>query len=154
MDASRAWMDDPNLAMLTCVIPGLWAGMGPGCLIYLAALKTIPEEQFEAAEIEGAGFFQKTFHIVYPMLRPLIFINFVGAVAAAFHGSGNILIMTGGGPNGLTEVLGLKIFFEAFVRLRFGPSAAMAWVLGSMLVGLTVMQVKRLSQMEFKAPQL
>ena len=153
MDANRAWMDDPNLAMLTCIIPSLWAGMGPGCLIYLAALKTIPDEQFEAAEIEGAGFLQKTFHIVYPTLRPLVFINFVGAVAAAFHGSGNILIMTGGGPNGLTEVLGLKIFFEAFVRLRFGPSAAMAWVLGSMLVGLTVIQVKRLSRMEFKAPQ-
>lgn len=148
--ARRAWTDDPYLAMLACVIPGIWAGAGPGCLIYLAALKTIPEEQFEAAEIDGAGFLKKTRHIIYPGLRALIFINFVGAVAAAFHGATNILIMTGGGPNGVTEVISLKIFFEAFARLRFGPATAMAWILGSLLIGFTVIQLKRLSQMEFK----
>ena len=150
-EAQRAWTQDPYLAMLSCVIPGIWAGAGPGCLIYLAALKTIPEEQFEAAEIDGAGFFQKTWNVVYPALKALIFINFVGTVAAAFHGASNILIMTGGGPNGLTEVMSLKIFFEAFTRLRFGPATAMAWILGSMLVGLTVIQLQRLSKMEFKS---
>ena len=148
--ARRAWTEDPYLAMLSCIIPGIWAGAGPGCLIYLAALKTIPEEQFEASEIDGAGFLQKTSKIVYPGLRALIFINFIGAVAASFHGATNILIMTGGGPNGITEVISLKIFFEAFARLRFGPATAMAWVLGSMLIGFTVIQLKRLSQMEFK----
>lgn len=148
--ARRAWTDDPYLAMLSCVIPGIWAGAGPACLIYLAALKTIPEEQFEAAEIDGAGFLKKTRHIIYPGLRALIFINFVGAVAAAFHGATNILIMTGGGPNGVTEVISLKIFYEAFARLRFGPATAMAWILGSLLIGFTVIQLKRLSQMEFK----
>lgn len=149
-EARRAWTDDPYLAMLSCVLPGIWAGAGPGCLIYLAALKTIPEEQFEAAEIDGASFLQKTRQIVLPGLRALIFINFVGAVAAAFHGATNILIMTGGGPNGITEVASLKIFYEAFARLRFGPATAMAWIIGSMLVGFTVIQLKRLSQMEFK----
>lgn len=149
-EARRAWTEDPYKAMLSCIIPGIWAGAGPGCLIYLAALKTIPEEQFEAAEIDGASFLQKTLKIVYPGLRALIFINFVGAVAASFHGATNILIMTGGGPNGITEVASLKIFFEAFARLRFGPATAMAWILGSMLIGFTVIQLKRLSQMEFK----
>jgi len=148
--ARRAWTDDPAFAMLSCVIPGIWAAAGPGCLIYLAALKTIPEEQFEASEIDGAGFVQKTLKIVYPGLRPLIFINFIGAVAAAFHGATNILIMTGGGPDGITEVASLKIFYEAFTRLRFGPATAMAWIIGSMLVGVTVLQLKQLSQMEFK----
>lgn len=150
-EARRAWTEDPYLAMLSCVLPGIWAGAGPGCLIYLAALKTIPEEQFEAAEIDGASFLQKTSGIVYPGLRALIFINFVGAVGAAFHGATNILIMTGGGPNGITEVISLKIFYESFARLRFGPATAMAWILGSILIGFTVLQLKRLSQMEFKA---
>ena len=150
-EARRAWTEDPALAMLSCVIPGIWATAGPGCLIYLAALKTIPQEQFEASEIDGAGFLQKTVHIVFPGLRSLIFINFIGAVAAAFHGATNILIMTGGGPNGVTEVASLKIFYEAFTRLRFGPATAMAWIIGSMLVGLTILQLKRLSQMEFKS---
>lgn len=149
-EGRRAWTEDPYLAMVSCVIPGLWAGTGPGCLIYLAALKTLPEEQFEAAEIDGAGFWQKTVRIVYPGLRALIGINFVGAVAAAFHGATNILVMTGGGPNGLTEVTSLLIFFEGFTRLRFGTATAMAWILGSMLIGFTVLQLKRLSDMEFK----
>jgi len=147
----RAWTDDPHLAMLACVIPGVWAGAGPGCLIYLAALKGVPEEQFEAAEIDGASLWAKTRHIVFPALKSLIVINFVGAVAAAFHGATNILIMTGGGPNGATEVSSLLIFLEAFSRLRFGPATAMAWIIGSLLLGFTVFQLKRLSQMEFKA---
>lgn len=149
-EARRSWPEDPNLAMLSCVIPGIWAGAGPGCLIYLAALKTIPEEQFEASEIDGAGFWQKTLKIVFPGLKALIAINFVGAVAAAFHGATNILIMTGGGPNGMTEVASLLIFYEAFARLRFGPATAMAWILGSILIGFTVLQLKKLSEMEFK----
>ncbi len=147
----RKWSDDPFLAMLSCVIPAVWAGAGPGCLIYLAALKTIPEEQFEAAEIDGAGFWKKTRHIVFPGLKPLIIINFVGAVSAAFQSSQNVLIMTGGGPNGATEVAALRIFYEAFMFLNFGPATAMAWILGAMLIGLTVIQLKRLSQMEFRS---
>lgn len=149
-EARRAWTDEPALAMLSCVLPGIWAGVGPGCLIYLAALKTIPVEQFEAAEIDGAGFLAKTRIIVFPGLKGLILINFTGAVAASFHGATNILIMTGGGPNGATEVTSLLLFFEAFTRLRFGHATAMAWIIGSMLIGFTVLQLQRLSSMEFK----
>ena len=149
-EARRAWNDDPYLAMLSCILPGIWAGVGPGCLIYLAALKTIPVEQFEAAEIDGASFLQRTRLIVYPGLKALILINFTGAVAASFHGATNILIMTGGGPNGATEVTSLLIFFEAFTRLRLGHATAMAWILGSLLVGITVLQLQKLSQLEFK----
>ena len=149
-EAPRAWTEDPHLAMLTCVIPGIWAGVGPGCLIYLAALKTIPVEQFEAAEIDGAGFLAKTRLIVYPGLKGLIIINLIGAIAASFHGATNILIMTGGGPNGATEVSSLLLFFEAFTRLRLGHATAMAWIIGSMLLGITVLQLQRLSSMEFK----
>ena len=146
----RAWTEDPALAMLSCVIPGIWAAAGPGCLIYLAALKTIPHEQFEAAEIDGAGFWQKTVSVVFPGLQALIVINFVGAVAAAFHGATNILIMTGGGPNGATEVTALLIFYEAFTRLRFGYATAMAWIIASMLIGFTILQLRRLSHLEFR----
>ena len=149
-EARRAWNDDPHLAMLSCILPGIWAGVGPGCLIYLAALKTIPVEQFEAAEIDGASFLQRTRLIVYPGLKALIIINFTGAVAASFHGATNILLMTGGGPNGATEVTSILIFFEAFTRLRLGHATAMAWILGSLLIGITVIQLQRLSRMEFK----
>ncbi|MBE2204234.1 MAG: extracellular solute-binding protein [Chthoniobacterales bacterium] len=150
LQPQRAWNEDPLLAMLSCVIPAIWAGAGPGCLIYLAALKTIPEEQFEAAEIDGAGFWRKSAMIVFPGLKPLIIINFVGAVTGAFQSSQNVLIMTGGGPNGATEVAALRIFYEAFMFLHFGPATAMAWILGAMLIGFTLIQLRRLSRMEFR----
>ena len=65
--------------------------------------------------------------------------------------------MTGGGPygeqGGATEVIGLKLFYITFGNLQFGVGAAMAWVVGSMLIGFTVLQLKRLSRMEFKTAE-
>jgi len=143
------WLSDPETAMLACVIPMIWAGMGPGCLIYLAALKGIADEYYEAAEMDGAGFIDKILFVVVPMLKPLIIINFVGAFIGSWYGSeGNILVMTGGAAN--TEVAGLHIWFKAFTFLQFGPATAMAWMLGFLLIGFTVHQLRILARVEFK----
>jgi multiple sugar transport system permease protein len=154
-DFTREWLASPQFALFFCLLPTIWAGMGPGCLIYLAALKTIPDDLYEAADIDGAGILRKVSHVTFPSMRALIVINFVGAVIGAMKsGSQFILAMTGGGPYtpfGQTEVIGLHIFWEAFGFLRFGVATAMAWVLGSILIGFTVLQLQRLSRMEFKA---
>jgi multiple sugar transport system permease protein len=150
------WLAEPSTALVACILPGIWAGVGPGCLIYLAALKGIPDELYEAADLDGAGFWQKIRNVVVPNLKALLIINFVGAFAGAFHSQANILVMTGGGPYtpyGATEVTSLLIYFNAFLYLRFGVATAMAWTLASMLVGFTVMQLKRLSRMEFKTTE-
>jgi multiple sugar transport system permease protein len=144
------WLRDPDVAMLACVIPLVWAGIGPGCLIYLAALKGIPDEYYEAAEIDGAGFIDKIIFVVFPNIKTLVIINFVGAfIATWYNATGNILVMTGGAAN--TEVAGLRIWYEAFTYLRFGPATAMAWMLGFLLIGFTVHQLRLLSRVEFKA---
>lgn len=144
------WLADPDTAMLSCVIPMVWAGMGPGCLIYLAALKGIPDDYYEAADVDGATFIDKILFVVFPMLKPLILINFVGAFIGSFYAAtGNILVMTGGAAN--TEVAGLHIWYKAFTFLQFGPATAAAWMLGVILVGFTVQQLKMLSRVEFKA---
>jgi ABC-type sugar transport system permease subunit/ABC-type glycerol-3-phosphate transport system substrate-binding protein len=147
------WLDVPQMAMIGVLLPVIWAGMGPGCLIYLAALKTIPEEFYEAADIDGAGIIRKVRHITLPGLKMLIMINAVGAFIGAFMTSEMILAMTGGGPYtpyGATEVVGLQLFYTAFMYLKFGVANAMAWVLGFMLIGLTLMQLRNLSRVEFK----
>ncbi|MBN1555996.1 MAG: extracellular solute-binding protein [Phycisphaerae bacterium] len=150
----RNWLEDPNLAMICILLPVIWAGMGPGCLIYLAALKTIPEEIYEAADLDGAGVWTKTFHVALPNIKMLIMINFIGAMVATFKGGGQFaLAMTGGGPytpEGQTEFIGLHIYYQAFASLRFGAATAMAWVLASFLIGFTVLQLQRLSKMEFR----
>ena len=145
----QGWLTQPRWAMLSVVLPIVWAGMGPGCLIYLAALKTIPEELYEAAEIDGANIWQKLWNVTIPTIKPLIIITFVGAFIAAFKASDFILAMTGGGPADATTVLELQIFYDAFLYLRFGPATAMAWLLGFILLGFTVYQMKRLSRMQF-----
>jgi len=152
---NTVWLDSPQFALFFCLLPTVWAGMGPGCLIYLAALKTVPEEIYEAADVDGASILAKVFNIAIPSIRSLIAINFIGVMVGVIHsGGGYILAMTGGGPytpNGQTEVIGLHIFWQAFSYLRFGAATAMAWILGAMLIGFTVLRLQRLSRMEFRA---
>ena len=143
------WLDDSRTALFSCVLPMLWAGMGPGCLIYLAALKGIPDDLYEAADMDGASFTDKILFVVIPTLRPLLVINFVGVFIAAWQAEANILAMTAGGAG--TEVAGLHIFYKAFIFLRLGPATAAAWMLGCLLVGFTLYQLRILSRVEFRA---
>jgi multiple sugar transport system permease protein len=143
------WLSDPDTAMTACIIPMVWAGMGPGCLIYLAALKGIPDDYYEAADIDGATFIDKILFVVFPTLKALIIINFVGVfISSWYSATGMVLALTGGGAG--TEVAGLHIWKNAFTYLKMGPAAAMAWLLGFMLIGFTVHQLRILSRVEFK----
>jgi multiple sugar transport system permease protein len=145
------WIEDPGMAMLCVVIPGIWAASGPGCIIYLAALKTVPEELVEAASIDGAGILQKICYITLPRIKFLILIQLIGAIVSSFKGGTNVILaMTGGGPNGATRVLGLDIFERTFMELQYGIGAAMAWFLGGLVIVLTAYQLKRMSRAEFK----
>jgi len=148
MDEPYRWLLDSRTAMLCCVLPMIWAGMGPGCLIYLAALKGVAPDFYEAADIDGATFVDKILFIVIPILRPLLVIQFVGIFIGAWKSSAFILAMTGGASK--TTVAGLHIFYKAYMYQKFGPAAAMAWVLGFMLIGFTVHQLRILSKLEFK----
>lgn len=147
----QLWLNDARLAMLCIIIPGIWAGAGPGSIIYLAALKSIPEEMYEAADVDGAGIWTKIRHIVFPSLKPLIIINFVGAFIGAFKAMENVFVMTGGGPNYATHVMGLDIWHNAFLYLKFGFATAEAWIMGSMLIGFTMYQLRILKDLRFSA---
>ncbi|MBI3944794.1 MAG: extracellular solute-binding protein [Armatimonadetes bacterium] len=147
------WLGDPKWAMVMIIIPLVWAGMGPGCLIYLAALKSIPEEMYEAADLDGAGIWSKIRQITVPQLKPLIIINFVGAFIAAAQAFDAVFVMTGGGPVNATRVVGLEIFYTAYIYQKFGYAVAMAWIVGALLVGFTVLQLRILSRVQFKTAE-
>ncbi|MGE9294175.1 MAG: extracellular solute-binding protein, partial [Puniceicoccales bacterium] len=148
----QRWLQDPRMAMLCLVIPTVWATSGPGCLIYLAGLKSIPDELYEAAAIDGAGFWHKVFYITLPRMKFLIVINLIAAMVAAFKGGADqILVMTGGGPNGATNTLSLAIFYRTFMDLDYGAGTAMAWIMGGILIGFTAYQMRLLARSEFKA---
>jgi len=123
--------------------------MGPGCIIYLAAMRAIPLEMYEAAEIDGAGFWGKFFNVTVPFLKFLIVINFTGAFIGAFKAFDQIFLLTGGGPADATKVLGLEIWYNAYMYLRYGYATSMAWILGSLLIGFTLYQLRILSRVTF-----
>ncbi|MCX7847635.1 MAG: extracellular solute-binding protein [bacterium] len=144
------WLQDPTLAMPSVIIPGVWAGTGAGCLVYLAALKGIPEEHYEAADVDGAGTIAKLWNVVIPNIKALIIINFVGAFIGAFQAAQNIFIMTAGGPANKTMTIGLDIWYNSFLFLKFGYATAEAWILGALLIGFTLLQLQLLNKVEFK----
>ncbi|MCE9613789.1 MAG: extracellular solute-binding protein [Lentisphaerae bacterium] len=148
---AQKFLQDPKLAMFWVIVPGIWAGVGPGCLIYLAALKSVPEEQYEAADLDGAGIWAKACRVLFPNLSALMTINFVGAVVGAMHASQQIFVMTGGGPEDATMTVGLNVWFNAFLFLNYGLATSQAWVLAALLIGFTLYQLRMMNRMQFRA---
>ena len=146
-----SFLKDPNIALLCVVIPAAWAAAGPGSILYLAALKCIPTELYEASAVDGAKWYHKILYITLPTLFPLILINFIGAFLAAMQGMGNILVMTGGGPDRQTQVIGLEIFYNAYVYLKFGYAISLAWILGAVLLGATAIKMQIMKKVDFKS---
>jgi ABC-type sugar transport system permease subunit/ABC-type glycerol-3-phosphate transport system substrate-binding protein len=144
------WLGNPSTAMVATIIPTVWATMGISSLIYLAAMKGIPEELYEAADIAGAGIWAKLRYITIPQLMPLILITFVGTFIGTFQSMGNIFLLTFGGPGKETMVLSLAIWIEAYANLRFSVATSMAWVMGSGLIGFAYLQIRMLRKVEFR----
>lgn len=143
------WLGNPTLAMFAVVLPGIWAGAGPGSILYLAALKNISEERYEAADLDGASWWQKIRYITLPGLKPLILINLLGVFIAGFKAMENVFLLTQGGPVNSTRTMGLEIWQNAFMYLKLGYATAAAWVMGAILVGFTLIQIKSLLRMRF-----
>lgn len=148
------WLGNPSLAMFAVVLPGIWAGAGPGSILYLAALKNIPLERYEAADIDGATWWDKIRSITLPGLKPLILINLLGVFIAGFKTMENVFVLTGGGPLNSTRTIGLDIWENAFMYLKFGYATAAAWVMGSILIGFTILQLRTLTRMRFGTARL
>lgn len=144
------WLMNSHTVMACVILPGVWASAGLASLIYLAALKSVPEELYEAASIDGAGMRRKLWSITLPTIIPLIMINFVGAFIATFQTMGNIFLLTFGGPGKDTMVMGMAIWQEAYVNLRFSLATSYAWILGSILIGFTYLQLRILRRVDFR----
>lgn len=142
------WLRDPVWGIPCVVFVGIWGGMGSGMLIYLAALKSIPEELYEAAEIDGASWRDRLYHITLSYLRPLLIINLIGAVISAFQASGNILALAGNFP--ATYTFAVHLWFETFGLGNFGVGTALSWVMAAILMGFTLWQLRILRSVEFR----
>jgi multiple sugar transport system permease protein len=128
--STTSWISTPSTALYTLVILAVWQ-FGSPMLIFLAGLKQIPNEYYEAAATDGAGAVQKFFVITLPMITPLLFFNMILQMVGAFQAFTPAYIVSGGtgGPVDSTLFYTLYIYQQGFNNLRMGYASAMSWIL-------------------------
>jgi multiple sugar transport system permease protein len=122
------WLGNPSTAIWTLIVLAVWQ-FGSPMLIFLAGLKQIPQELYEAASIDGAGATSKFFNITLPMLSPVIFFNLVMQMISGFMVFTQAFIVTGGAPLDTTLFYALYLYRRAFETFEMGYASAMAWAL-------------------------
>ncbi|MFI6319284.1 carbohydrate ABC transporter permease [Nonomuraea sp. NPDC050556] len=133
------WLASQEWAIPALVLMSVW-GAGNTIVIYLAGLQGIPRSLYEAAEIDGAGWWRRFWSVTVPMMSPVIFFNVVTGFIAALQGYVLILVMTEGGPGNATMVLGLYIYRHAFVYFDMGYAAALSWAMFAIIIAVTAAQ--------------
>jgi multiple sugar transport system permease protein len=138
------WLSDPSWSKPSLVLMGLWASIGGTVIIFLAGLKDISRQLYEAAEIDGAGAVRRTFHITLPMLTPTIFYNLILGVIGALQTFTTVYVVSNGegGPLNSTMFYGLLLYQNAFRYFRMGYASAMAWLLFVFIFVLTLILFK------------
>jgi len=136
------WLNDPNWAMPAIIILSIWKGVGYNVIIYLAGLQNIPEQLYEAAEIDGANRWQLFRNVTWPLLTPTTFLILIMAVINAFQAFTEFNVMTQGGPLGATTTVVYYLYQQAFEQFNMGYGSALAIVLFLIILGLTLIQNK------------
>ena len=131
----------PSWALWALIYMSMW-GVGQMAIIYLAKLQDVPAELYEAAELDGAGWWQRTRHVTLPMISPVILFNIVMGIIGAFQVFTEPYIMTGGGPEDKTRFAAMFIYDQAFQYQRLGYASAVAWVLFIVIVALTMLALR------------
>ena len=135
------WLKSYHWAKPSLMLMGLWTAMGgANMIIFLAGLQRVPPELYEAAQIDGAGAWQRFRHITWPVLTPTTFFIFITSVIAGFQGDfDSVYVMTRGGPDGATTNVSYYIFNHSFQWFNMGYAATIAMVLFALVLALTVL---------------
>lgn len=130
------WLSTPGPALLVISLLRIWQ-FGSAMVIFLAALKNVPDELYEAASMEGAGKWRQFFSVTVPIITPVIFYNLVTQLCQAFQEFNGPYIITQGGPRGSTTLASLLIYNNAFKSYEMGMASSQAWLLFLIIMGFT-----------------
>lgn len=150
----QTWLMSDTWAMPCVVMIAVWSTMAPAILVYVAALKSIPQEVFEAAVMDGANYWRRTWSVSLGYIKPILIINFTGTVIGAFKASESVFILTGGGPDFATQTFALEIFVQAFIYLKLGYATALSWIMGAIILSFTILQLRALRDAQFQRIEL
>jgi len=138
------WFMDPKFAMLAIVLTSLWWGIGWHLIIFSAGIKNIPQELYEAAQIDGANRWACFWYITLPNLtQTLLFITVTGLIGS-FRVFGQVYVLTNGGPYDSTRTLVFYIYDNGFKYFKMGYAASISWILFIIILGITLLQFKYL----------
>lgn len=132
------WIATPETALNTLIVLAVWQ-FGASMVIFLAALKQIPEDYYEASKIDGAGKIRQFFSITLPLLTPMVFFNVVMSFINAFQSFTPAYIISNGtgAPVNSTLFYSLYLYIKAFGNFQMGYAAAMAWILLLLIAAFT-----------------
>lgn len=131
------WLSDPKVALIIISILRVWQ-FGSAMVIFLAALRGVPQDLYEASTIDGAGKWRQFFSITVPLISPVIFYNLVTQMVQAFQEFNGPYIITKGGPLSSTRLMSLIIYDKGIREYQMGIASALAWVMFLVVMVLTV----------------
>lgn len=137
------WLSSTVWAMPAVMIASIWKGLGFNMLLFLAGLQGIPDNYYEAAEIDGANGWTKFYHVTLPLLSPTTFFVVVMSIINSFQVFDQVYIMTQGGPARSTSVLVHYLYQNAFQYFKMGYASAIAYILFFLVFIITVIQLKQ-----------
>lgn len=136
-----SWLYSETWALPSLIIMNVWS-IGPGMLIFLAGLQSIPKELYEAAQIDGANEWRQFIFITIPMLAPQILFNTVIGIIGSYQVFTASFVMTQGGPNNATLSMVLYLYNKGFLTARFGYASAIAWILFIIIMVFTLLSLR------------
>ena len=141
-DLAQNWLGDPQIALGSIAVIMIWQFSGYAMVIYLAGLQGVPQEQLEAAQIDGAGPVKRFWYVVRPLLAPAITVNIMLSLIRGLMAFDQIWVTTQGGPAQSTETLSTLVYRNAFQYGELGYSAALAVVLAIFVAVLAIIQYR------------
>ena len=135
------WWTDPAWAMPSIILASAWKDLGFVMVILLAGLQGIPQDLYEAARVDGAGWWSRLFHITMPMLSPTTFFVVVISLINGFQVFDQVYAMTGGGPAGASTVVVQQVYDLTFRYGQAGMASALSWLLFLVVLAFTIVQL-------------
>lgn len=146
MDNKKAFLDDVGSAMWAVVVMSVFTGLGPRMVLFLAGLVGIPQELYEAGSLDGATGWRSFWRITLPMLIPTTFFVVVTSTISALQIFTPIYMMTKGGPEESTDVVGYHIYTEAWVNFNTGLASAKSFVLLIAIAAISLVQFRMMKK--------
>lgn len=137
-----SWFGEPFPALMTVILLRVWE-FGSSMVIFLAGINEVPKELYEAAEIDGCSRINRFFRITVPMIRHLIFFNFIMQMIQAFQEFNAPYMITGGNPLNFTYLISMLIYDNSFVYFDMGYASAVSWILLIVLAVPSAVMIKK-----------